>query len=52
MTSYGKALARVLKKYIVEGAEVSGEKCDNCGAEALVYEEGCVKCKNCGTSKC
>jgi ribonucleoside-diphosphate reductase alpha chain len=26
--------------------------CPSCGAMALVYEEGCVKCHACGHSEC
>lgn len=28
------------------------EPCPECGAEAVVYEEGCQICRNCGWSKC
>ncbi|MCP4438059.1 MAG: adenosylcobalamin-dependent ribonucleoside-diphosphate reductase [Aureispira sp.] len=52
LTSYGKALSRVLKKYIQENAKVSGENCDDCGSDDLIYEEGCKKCRACGISKC
>jgi len=43
---------RALKKYIVDGTEAKGQKCPNCGAESLVYQEGCLICKNCGSSRC
>lgn len=52
MQSFNKVLARTLKKYIPEGIETTGHTCDNCGADAIIYEEGCQKCKSCGTSKC
>jgi len=29
-----------------------GDICPSCGASALVYEEGCVKCHACGHSEC
>jgi ribonucleoside-diphosphate reductase alpha chain len=50
MTSYSKAIARVLKKYIKDGTK-SNEKCSECGAQ-LIFEAGCTSCKQCGFSKC
>ena len=29
-----------------------GQVCPNCGQETLVYQEGCLICTNCGTSRC
>ena len=43
---------RALKKYVVDGTEAKGLVCPNCGQETLVYQEGCLICKNCGTSRC
>ena len=43
---------RALKKYIQDGTEAKGQKCPNCGSESLVYQEGCLICKNCGSSRC
>ena len=43
---------RALKKYIVDGTEAKGQICPNCGSESLVYQEGCLICKNCGSSRC
>jgi ribonucleoside-diphosphate reductase alpha chain len=51
ITSFGKAVARVLKKYIPENA-ISKDKCTECGEESMVYEEGCKKCSSCGASHC
>lgn len=45
-------VARALKKYITDGTEAKGLKCLNCGHEALVYQEGCLICKHCGSSRC
>lgn len=50
MTSFAKAIARSLKRYIKDGTHV-GEKCPSCGGK-LVFQEGCVKCQNCSMSKC
>ena len=43
---------RALKKYLPNGAKASGVTCPHCGQETLVYQEGCLICTNCGTSKC
>lgn len=43
---------RALKKYIPDGTELSEQICPNCGEKALVYQEGCLTCKSCGSSKC
>lgn len=43
---------RALKKYLPNGEKVSGQTCPNCGQESLVYQEGCLICTNCGTSRC
>lgn len=51
MFCFSRVLARTLKKYIPENFE-STTKCPECGAK-MIYEGGCVICKNCGTSpKC
>jgi len=52
LTSFNKAIARVLKKYIPEGESATGATCKNCGANTLIYEEGCQKCTSCLNSKC
>ncbi|MCF7951170.1 MAG: hypothetical protein K9L57_06025 [Spirochaetaceae bacterium] len=52
-TSFEKAVARVLKKYIKEGEKVKiSETCPICGSTNLVYKEGCLTCGDCGWSKC
>jgi ribonucleoside-diphosphate reductase alpha chain len=50
ITSMASAAARVLKKYIKDGEQVSGQKCPACGKE-LIYLDGCASC-SCGWSKC
>lgn len=49
--SFTKGIARVLKKYIPNGAK-STIKCVSCGSENVVFEEGCLSCKDCGSSAC
>ncbi len=43
---------RALKKYVQDGTVAKGQTCPNCGQETLVYQEGCLICTNCGTSRC
>lgn len=52
INSWKMGVERALKKYIPDGASAKGQKCPNCGQETLVYQEGCLICTNCGTSKC
>jgi ribonucleoside-diphosphate reductase alpha chain len=52
-TSFEKAVARVLKKYIKEGEKVKiSEICPICDSTNLIYKEGCLSCADCGYSKC
>lgn len=51
ITSFSKAIARTLKKYIADN-ETSAEVCNSCGEQSLVFQEGCLICSNCGMSKC
>jgi ribonucleoside-diphosphate reductase alpha chain len=52
MTSFAKAVARTLKKYIKDGTKVHGASCESCGNTDLKRESGCVTCPSCGWSKC
>ena len=51
INTWKNGVERALKKYIPNGTEASGERCENCGSP-VVYQEGCLICKTCGTSKC
>ncbi|HOO99053.1 MAG TPA: adenosylcobalamin-dependent ribonucleoside-diphosphate reductase [Bacteroidales bacterium] len=50
INNWKNGVERALKKYIPNGTRAKG-KCE-CGSENLVYEEGCLICKDCGNSKC
>ena len=51
--SFSKVIARCLKSYIENGTTAAVKVCPDCGAEdSIVYQEGCVTCKSCGSSKC
>ena len=51
INTWKNGVERALKKYIPNGTAGSG-KCPNCGAETLVYQEGCLICTTCGNSRC
>jgi ribonucleoside-diphosphate reductase alpha chain len=51
INNWKNGVERALKKYIPNGTKAKG-KCGECGSENLVYEEGCLICKDCGSSKC
>ena len=52
INTWKNGVSRALKKYVTDGTEAKGQKCPNCGHETLVYQEGCLICKTCGTSRC
>ena len=51
INSWKVGVERALKKYIQDGTVVQGQVCPNCG-QPLVFEEGCMHCRECGYSKC
>ena len=51
INTWKNGVARALKKYVQDGTAAAG-KCPNCGHETLVYQEGCLICKTCGSSRC
>jgi ribonucleoside-diphosphate reductase alpha chain len=52
INTWKNGVERALKKYVKDGTEAKGQKCPNCGQAALIYQEGCLICTNCGTSRC
>lgn len=52
INTWKMGVERALKKYMPNGSSAKGQKCPNCGQETLVYQEGCLICTACGTSKC
>lgn len=52
INTWKMGVERALKKYLPNGTKASGQKCPNCGNETLIYQEGCLICTSCGTSKC
>ncbi len=52
INSWKNGVGRALKRYVEDGTQAKGYECDNCKSENLIYQEGCLTCKNCGSSKC
>ena len=52
INTWKNGVERALKKYVIDGTEAKGLVCPSCGHESLVYQEGCLICKNCGASRC
>ncbi len=52
INTWKMGVERALKKYLPNGTQASGQRCPNCGQESLIYQEGCLICTSCGTSKC
>jgi ribonucleoside-diphosphate reductase alpha chain len=53
INTWKNGIARALKRYIPDGAVATDKTCPSCeDKEGLIFEEGCLKCKNCGHTKC
>jgi ribonucleoside-diphosphate reductase alpha chain len=52
INTWKNGVARALKRFIPDGVEAKGQKCPNCSSSNLMYQEGCLTCKDCGNSKC
>lgn len=52
INTWKNGVVRALKRYVEDGTQVKGQRCDNCKSENLIYQEGCLTCKDCGSSKC
>ena len=52
INTWKNGVARALKRYVPDGTEVKKQMCQNCNSTNLMYQEGCLTCKDCGSSKC
>jgi ribonucleoside-diphosphate reductase alpha chain len=52
INTWKNGVARALKRYVPDGTEVKKQMCQNCKSTNLMYQEGCLTCKDCGSSKC
>jgi ribonucleoside-diphosphate reductase alpha chain len=53
INTWKAGVERTLKKYIPDGTRAkTKQKCQECGSSSLMYQEGCLICTDCGSSKC
>ena len=52
INTWKNGVVRALKRYVEDGTKAKGQTCSNCNSEHLIYQEGCLTCKDCGSSKC
>jgi len=52
INTWKNGVARALKRFIPDGTETHKQKCSNCNSTNLHYQEGCLTCSDCGSSKC
>ncbi|MBZ9630555.1 adenosylcobalamin-dependent ribonucleoside-diphosphate reductase [Salegentibacter sp. LM13S] len=52
INTWKNGVARALKRFIADGTVAKKQKCTNCNSSNLIYQEGCLTCQDCGSSKC
>lgn len=52
INTWKSGVQRTLKRYVEDGIVAKGQTCENCHSKELMYQEGCLTCKDCGSSKC
>ncbi|MBL7795845.1 MAG: adenosylcobalamin-dependent ribonucleoside-diphosphate reductase [Saprospiraceae bacterium] len=52
LNNWKNGVVRALRKFIPDGTAPSHNTCPSCKTDNLVYQEGCLHCKNCGHSEC
>ncbi|MBE0648784.1 MAG: adenosylcobalamin-dependent ribonucleoside-diphosphate reductase [Bacteroidales bacterium] len=53
INTWKNGVERALKKFIPDGTKAAEHDCPQCHEKgALIYEEGCVRCRACDYSKC
>ncbi|MFP5079546.1 adenosylcobalamin-dependent ribonucleoside-diphosphate reductase [Pedobacter sp. JCM 36344] len=52
INTWKNGVARAFKRYIPDGTEAKKQQCESCNSVNLMYQEGCLTCKDCGSSKC
>jgi ribonucleoside-diphosphate reductase alpha chain len=52
IVSFGKAISRVLKRYVKDEELEERYICKDCSSTNIKIEEGCATCLDCGSSKC
>ena len=51
INTWKNGVARALKRFVEDGTQAKG-RCSNCNSDKLVYQEGCLTCQDCSSSKC
>ncbi|SDZ74600.1 adenosylcobalamin-dependent ribonucleoside-diphosphate reductase [Bizionia paragorgiae] len=52
INTWKNGVVRALKRYVEDGTQAKGQTCSSCSSTNLIYQEGCLTCKDCGSSKC
>jgi ribonucleoside-diphosphate reductase alpha chain len=52
INTWKNGVVRAVKRYVEDGTKVKGQACEQCNSTNLIYQEGCLTCKDCGSSKC
>ncbi|HBG87453.1 MAG TPA: adenosylcobalamin-dependent ribonucleoside-diphosphate reductase [Marinilabiliaceae bacterium] len=52
INNWKNGVERALKKYIPNGTKAKKGHCESCNSDNLTYQEGCLICQDCGSSKC
>lgn len=52
INTWKNGVGRALKHYVEDGKQAKGQKCSYCQSQNLIYQEGCLTCKDYGSSKC
>ncbi len=53
INTWKNGVDRALKRYIPDGTKAKkGQSCPECGSKDLIYQEGCLICTSCGSSRC
>lgn len=52
INTWKAGVTRALKRYVPDGTSAKGQSCMNCKSTKLQYQEGCLTCLDCGSSKC
>jgi len=52
INTWKNGVVRAVKRYVEDGTKVKGQTCEQCKSVNLIYQEGCLTCKDCGSSKC
>ncbi len=53
INTWKNGVERTLRKYIPDGTKPKkGTACPGCNSKNLMFQEGCLTCKDCGNSKC